>query len=71
MMAGWYSPAEGYGPATLTVALKNINTGELVNTVQKTISPGEQSSAATTPVGSVEIKSQREGDAAIVSFAWS
>ncbi len=71
MMAGWYIPHDGYGPATLTVALRNINTGELENTVQKTISPGEQSSAATTPVGSVEIKSQREGDAAIVSFAWS
>ncbi len=70
LMAGWYSPAEGYGPATLSVALQNIHTGEFVNMISHAISPGSQSGAAHTSVATVDVFSQLAGDNARVSFQW-
>ena len=49
--AGWYIPADGSGPATVTVSLRHKTTGELKGAVQRSISPGEQSNLATTVVG--------------------
>lgn len=49
--AGWYIPAEGSGPATVTVSLVNKETGTAKESVQKSINPGAQSGLATTVVG--------------------
>ena len=50
--AGWYTPAGGFGPATLTFAIVNSTNGEHFGAISKTINPGTQSGQATTPVGS-------------------
>lgn len=55
MNAGWYIPAEGSGPALLTVAFYNTETGRYSHVTQRTISPGAQSGAAATPVGTAYI----------------
>ncbi|MFW6155389.1 MAG: hypothetical protein ACOC95_09250, partial [Planctomycetota bacterium] len=68
LAAGWYSPAEGYGPATLTVALRHQDTGEMIDTVVQSISPGRQSSCATTLVGTVNVLTEGLGDDATVWF---
>ncbi len=55
LAAGWYSPAGGSGTALVQVGLKRKTTGAIENLQSKTISPGTQSSAAATVVGSVSI----------------
>jgi hypothetical protein len=50
--AGWYIPAGGSGPATLHMYLFNRRTGTRFGEVTRTITPGAQNGAATTPVGS-------------------
>jgi hypothetical protein len=46
--AGWYSPAGGSGPARLRVTFHGI-------TQEISITPGSQSSCATTPVGLITV----------------
>jgi hypothetical protein len=53
--AGWFTPAGGSGPAVLTVALRSKSTGELSQTLTRTISPGTQSGCADTLVGNVTV----------------
>lgn len=56
--AGWYSPAGGSGPATLSVYLLDTSTGAVVpggKIAPKRIAPGTQSGVASTPVGSVTL----------------
>jgi hypothetical protein len=53
--AGWFDNAGGTGPATLTVSLKNKTTGELSQTLSRTISPGTQGDCADTLVGNVTV----------------
>ncbi len=55
LRAGWYGPAGGTGPATVTVALRNKETGDLRNAVQLPIAPGMQTGPASTLVGRVTI----------------
>ena len=47
--------AGGSGPAVLTVALKNKTTGELSQSLTRTISPGTQSGCAATLVGNITV----------------
>jgi hypothetical protein len=51
-MAGWYAPSGGSGPAVLHVYLLNVRTGMRFGEVTREITPGTQTGAATTPVGS-------------------
>ena len=53
--AGWFTNAGGSGPATLTVSLKNKTTGELSQSLTRTISPGTQGDCAATLVGNVTV----------------
>jgi hypothetical protein len=53
LAAGWYSPAGGSGPATVTATLYRNNT--VIQTETTTISPGTQSGQASTSVGQVTI----------------
>lgn len=46
--AGWYTPAGGSGPAEVRVTYKGV-------TQSKSISPGSQSSCASTSVGTVTV----------------
>lgn len=55
MNAGWYIPAQGSGPALLTVGFYNTETGEYNHLSSRTISPGAQSGAASTFVGSAHV----------------
>lgn len=50
LYAGWYSPAGGSGPATVTVSYNGVTTS-------KTISPGSQSNCAATSVGTITVYS--------------
>jgi hypothetical protein len=54
-VAGWYVPAQGSGPALLTVGMKRKSDGQVKNSSQKTINPGSQSGLATTLVGQAKI----------------
>lgn len=72
LAAGWYIPAQGSGPATLTIGLKNRATGKINSTTVKTISPGSQSGCAQTPVGTVTVTVHNPNAAnAYVSYALS
>jgi hypothetical protein len=53
--AGWYIPAEGSGPANLTVEYKG-------KTKSKTISPGSQDDCAATSVATVTVYSTAQPD---------
>jgi hypothetical protein len=55
LRAGWYTPAGGSGPATVTVALKHKTTGQLRRAIQRSIAPGQQTGCATTVVGTVYV----------------
>lgn len=66
--AGWYIPAEGSGPATLTVGLRNQLTGEIKEVTTRAISPGAQNGCATTSVGTVVATVSGEGDEATISY---
>lgn len=48
LFAGWYTPAGGSGPALVRATYKGV-------TKVKTISPGSQSSCASTSVGTVTV----------------
>lgn len=50
LYAGWYIPAGGSGPATVTVTYNGV-------TDSKTINPGNQSVCASTPVGTITVYS--------------
>lgn len=64
--AGWYRPANGSGPATLTVALKHKTTGKLLDVATRLINPGIQDNCAATTVGTVNVKIKGSGDGAQV-----
>ena len=51
--AGWYAPAEGSGPATIEVYLREKTTGAISGRIVRSISPGRQSGAASTTVGKI------------------
>ncbi|MCA9079117.1 MAG: hypothetical protein KDA58_01105 [Planctomycetaceae bacterium] len=68
LYAGWYAPAGGSGPATLTVGLRNETTGEIREVSSRAISPGRQSDCADTIVGIAQITVEGMGDDAIVSY---
>jgi hypothetical protein len=53
LAAGWYSPAGGYGNATVTASL--LWDDEVYDTRTKTIRPGTQTGTATTAVGTVTV----------------
>ncbi len=69
--AGWYSPAKGAGPATVTVSLKHKTTGELKHSVQRSINPGSQSGCATTVVGMAVVTVEGEAGQERVSFTFA
>ena len=72
LAAGWYTPAEGSGPATLTIGLKNRMTNKITSTTIKTISPGSQSGCAQTAVGTITITVHNPGAAnTYVSYSLS
>lgn len=48
LMAGWYAPAEGTGPATVRVTYKGV-------TQSKAIEPGSQGGCAATSVGIITV----------------
>ena len=48
LAAGWYAPASGSGPALVRVTYKGV-------TKTKQISPGSQSSCASTSVGTITV----------------
>jgi hypothetical protein len=48
LFAGWYSPAGGTGPATVTVTYNGV-------TDSKTITPGTQSGCAATAVATITV----------------
>jgi hypothetical protein len=58
--AGWFEPSQGSGPATLTVAFKNKETGELARSTIKTISPGHQTSLAEQLVSTIKLTINQE-----------
>jgi hypothetical protein len=60
--AGWFTPSEGAGPATLTVALRNKQTGLLDAILAKTIEPGTQTSCAPTQVGVIDVTVSTDDD---------
>jgi hypothetical protein len=53
--ADWYTPANGTGPAFITIALKNKTTGEYTHSSSYTIMPGQQNSGATSLLETVDI----------------
>jgi hypothetical protein len=53
--ADWYTPAGGSGPAVITVALQNIQTGKLTHVVTESVSPGQETEGAQTRVATVSI----------------
>lgn len=53
--AGWFTPANGQGPATLTVSLRNKATLQLKNALQLSIAPGTQQTCSSTPVAVVTV----------------
>ncbi|MDB5387752.1 MAG: hypothetical protein JWM11_3398 [Planctomycetaceae bacterium] len=55
MNAGWYIPAGGSGPATLTVAFYNTVTQTYTHVTKRTINPGQEDGAASAPVGTAHI----------------
>src|SRR5206468_1724264 len=67
-VAGWYIPAGGSGPATLTVEFKNRTTGAISGAVSETISPGAQSSCATTVVETINVTEAGTAGQEQVSF---
>ena len=68
--AGWFSPAKGSGPATVTVALKHKTTGELKGAIQRSINPGAQSGCATTVVGRATATVEGKAGEEHVSFTF-
>jgi len=64
---GWYAPANGSGPALVAVAIKHRTTGETKHLVQRSTTPGSQSSLAQYPVGEVQIHLSA-GEDPVVSF---
>jgi len=67
-VAGWYIPAQGSGPALLTVGMKRKSDGQVKNSVQKTINPGSQSGLATTLVGQARITEFGQANAERIRF---
>lgn len=55
LIAGWYIPAEGSGPASVTVEFKSKSRGTTRGAVTLSISPGAQRDCATTVVGTTTI----------------
>jgi hypothetical protein len=55
LQAGWYSPAQGSGLATVTVSLKSKVDGQLYRSQQLSITPGSQNVCASTLVGTVVV----------------
>lgn len=55
LRAGWSTFAGGFGPATVTIALRHKTTGQLRNAVQVPITPGSQTGPATELVGIVTV----------------
>jgi hypothetical protein len=53
LQAGWYSPAQGSGLATVTVSLKSKVDNQLYRSQQLSIAPGTQNVCAFTLVGTV------------------
>ena len=55
--ADWYTPAGGSGPAWITIALVNVNTGkETYLTNELLINPGQETDGATTVVATINIQ---------------
>jgi CARDB len=53
--ADWYTPAEGSGPAFITIALKNKTTGKLTHSSSFVVDPGQESSGAQTVLETVAV----------------
>jgi hypothetical protein len=53
--ADWYTPAGGSGPAYVTVALENINTGKLTHVTNQVVNPGQETEGAHDVVGTVTV----------------
>lgn len=66
-MAGWYTPAGGTGPIVLHLYLLNQRTGMRFGEVTREVTPGTQTGAATTPVGSASFT--YSSDTNVLSFA--
>jgi len=69
--AGWFKPAKGSGPATVTVSLRKKDTGELFSSISHIIDPGEQDGGATTVVGQVIVYEEGRNGNENVFFTYS
>lgn len=69
--AGWYIPAGGSGPATVTVGLRRKADGLEKGSVQRSIGPGAQSGLATTIVGTARVTESGPEGREKVSFEFA
>jgi len=69
--AGWFIPAGGSGPATVTVSLRRKADGLEKGSVQRSIGPGAQNGLATTIVGTARVTESGPEGREKVSFTFA